>query len=65
MRRAHVQDIGSDVGGNQLLVRHTKSDNLAKARKHAWFIDASKHIDDALNDPVKEPHNRRKLCQFV
>ncbi|KAM7388843.1 hypothetical protein PAMP_022854 [Pampus punctatissimus] len=43
--RARVRDIGRDVVGHQLLVRH----KLVKAITHAQFIEeAPKHIDAAL-----------------
>ncbi|KAM7390925.1 hypothetical protein PAMA_008906 [Pampus argenteus] len=59
--RARVRDIGRDVVGHQLLVRH----KLVKAVKHAQFIEeAPKHIDAALDDLAKEPHNIRKLRLF-
>ncbi|KAM7406703.1 hypothetical protein PAMP_001060 [Pampus punctatissimus] len=59
--RARVRDIGRDVVGHQLLVRY----KLVKAIKHAQFIEeAPKHIDAALDDLAKEPHNIRKLRRF-
>ncbi|KAM7365210.1 hypothetical protein PAMP_016156 [Pampus punctatissimus] len=59
--RARVRDIGRDVVGHQLLVRH----KLVKAITHAQFIEeAPKHIDAALDDLAKEPHNIRKLRRF-
>ncbi|KAM7412334.1 hypothetical protein PAMA_022016 [Pampus argenteus] len=61
--RARVRDIGRDVVGHQLLVRH----KLVKAVKHAQFIEeAPKHIDAALaDDPSEDTVQSRALTMMA
>ncbi|KAM7406707.1 hypothetical protein PAMA_002760 [Pampus argenteus] len=61
--RARVRDIGRDVVGHQLLVRH----KLVKAIKHAQFIEETpKHIDAALaDDPSEDTVQSRALTMMA